>query len=134
MQIVQFRVVHVMALVWPQAREEMDRLQGQRRSEVVTRIRDSGATLEEATRTLGELRQSRPGSAAPRGGQVPPCEKQQPILLLAPAHQPLGNPLVKRPACHWLSLEASMKQQWHTRERALYTDGYRVLVLTLRLC
>lgn len=59
------------AVVWLQAREEMDRLQGQRRSEVVTRIRDSGAALDEVTtRTLDELSQSRPGSAAPRGGQV----------------------------------------------------------------
>ncbi len=54
---------------WPQAREEMDRLQGQRRSEVVTRMRDTGTTSEEAARSF-ERRLSRPGSAASRAVQV----------------------------------------------------------------
>ena len=56
--------------MWPQAREEMDRLQGQRRSEVVSRIRDTSTTLDEVTRSFDERRRSRPGSAAPHGGQV----------------------------------------------------------------
>ena len=54
-----------------QAREEMDRLQMERRNEGLSRIRATTSTvMDEVTRGLDERQRSRPGSAAPQGGQV----------------------------------------------------------------